>query len=97
MRMMLRAQFPVEKANSAIKDGTLQRVVQETVERINPEAVYFTAVDGMRTAFFVFDMTDSSQTVSISEPFFLELDAALSYSPVMNPDDLQKGLQQAFG
>jgi len=24
----------------------------------------------MRTAFFVFDMTDSSQTVSISEPFF---------------------------
>jgi hypothetical protein len=95
VRMLLRAQLPVAKANAAIKDGTLSRVIQETVERIKPEAAYFTTVDGTRTALFIFDMTDSSQMPVIAEPFFLELDAAITFSPVMNGEDLQRGLKEA--
>ncbi|MFD3499883.1 hypothetical protein ACFWWT_17690 [Streptomyces sp. NPDC058676] len=40
------------------------------------------------------DMQDSSQMPVISEPFFLDLGAKISYTPVMNSEDVQKGLSQ---
>lgn len=42
----------------------------------------------------VFDMQESSQISAFSEPFFLNLDAKISYTPVMNLEDVQKGLSQ---
>jgi hypothetical protein len=42
----------------------------------------------------VFDLTDSSDLPSISEPLFSKLKATIEMFPVMNRDDLQKGLQQ---
>ena len=40
----------------------------------------------------VFDMKDTSQIPAIAEPLFTELDAGVSCTPVMNIDDLRKGL-----
>jgi hypothetical protein len=37
-------------------------------------------------------MPDSSAIPPFAEPFFQELDAEVQISPVMNTDDLQKGL-----
>jgi hypothetical protein len=64
------------------------------MEQIKPEAAYFTSDHGKRTAFLVFDMQDSSQMPVLSEPFFLQLNAEISYTPVMNMEDVQKGLSQ---
>jgi hypothetical protein len=95
MRMMLKATIPVENGNTAIKDGTLPKALQATAERLKPEAAYFFAEDGKRTALFFFDMQDASQIPSITEPLFMGMNAALTIVPVMNTDDLKKGLEQA--
>ncbi|WP_210585465.1 DUF3303 family protein [Streptomyces sp. GESEQ-35] len=92
MRVLLRAQFDTERSNEAIRNGTLGKLMQSSMEQVKPEAAYFTADNGHRTCFLVFDMQDSSQMPAIAEPFFLELGADVSYTPVMNPEDLQKGL-----
>lgn len=94
MRVMARISMPVESGNQAIKNGTMGRIIQETAERWKPEAMYFTTFDGRRTAFVVFDMSDSSDMPPFAEPFFMELNAEVMYAPVMNGDDLQKGLSK---
>jgi len=86
--------MPVESGNQAIKDGTLAAVVQRTAERWKPEAMYFATFNGERTAYLVFDLPDSSGIPSFAEPFFTELNAGVELAPVMNGDDLQKGLSQ---
>ncbi|MDT0574264.1 DUF3303 family protein [Streptomyces sp. DSM 3412] len=92
MRVMLKARFDTEKSNEAIRSGTLGKLMQSSMEQIKPEAAYFTTDNGHRTCYMVFDMQDSSQMPAIAEPFFLELGADITYTPVMNPEDMQKGL-----
>jgi hypothetical protein len=92
MRMMARISMPVEAGNKGIQEGTLPTVIQQTAERWKPEAMYFTTFDGKRTAFVVFDMPDSSSIPIFAEPFFSQLNAEVVFVPVMNGDDLQKGL-----
>lgn len=92
MRVLFKASMDTEKANEAIRNGTLGKLVQESLEQIKPEAAYFTTDHGKRTAFLVFDMEDSSRMPSIAEPWFLDMGAEVTYTPVMNLDDLKKGL-----
>ncbi|MEU3277195.1 hypothetical protein [Streptomyces antibioticus] len=92
MRVLLKASMDTEKANEAIRNGTLGKLMQETMEQIKPEAAYFTTDHGRRTAFIVFDLEDPSKLPVISESLFLNLNAELTYSPVMDMADMQKGL-----
>ncbi len=94
MRVMARISIPVESGNQAIKDGTLGAVMQGAAERWKPEGMYFTTFDGRRTAYMVFDLPDPSGIPPFAEPFFMELNADVELMPVMNGDDLQKGLSQ---
>ena len=92
MRTIAKISIPVEAGNKGIQSGALPKVMQQTAERWKPEAMYFTAFGGKRTAIIVFDLPDSSQIPVFAEPFFVELQAELELAPVMNGDDLQKGL-----
>ena len=65
------------------------------IERIKPEAVYFFAEHGMRSALAVFDMQNSSEIPAIAEPLFRHLNADVEIIPVMNLDDLRQGLSRA--
>jgi hypothetical protein len=94
MRVLFKASLDTEKANEAISNGTLPKLLQSALEQIKPEAAYFTSENGLRTAYLVFDMQDSSQMPVISEPFFMHLGAKITYTPVMNREDLQKGLTE---
>ncbi|MFD9393823.1 hypothetical protein ACFWBB_24745 [Streptomyces sp. NPDC060000] len=94
MRVLLKACMDTEKANEAIRSGTLAKLIQESMEQIKPEAAYFTTDHGKRTAYVFFDMQDSAQMPVLSEPFFLNLGAEISYTPVMNMEDVQRGLSQ---
>jgi hypothetical protein len=94
MRVMVKIGIPVEAGNQAVKDGSLAAAMQRTAERWKPEAMYFTTFDGQRTAFMVIDLPDASGIPPLAEPFFRELNANVQLAPVMNADDLQKGLSQ---
>jgi len=97
MRTMMKVQMDVDASNAAIKDGRLGKVIAAAMERWKPEAAYFTAVDGCRGGYLVFDLKDPSDIPAICEPFFLELNAKIELMPVMTPDDVQKGIEKAFG
>jgi len=94
MRVLLKASLNTEKANDLIRSGKMPQLMQEVMENIKPEAAYFTVAHGVRTCYLVFDMQDSSQMPPLGEPFFMDLDAELDMTPVMNAEDLQKGLSQ---
>lgn len=94
MRVMLRATMDTEKANELIRSGKLPQLMRETMERLKPEASYFTTHEGSRACYMVFDLQDSSRIPVIAEPFFMELGARIDLSPVMNAEDLHKGLSQ---
>ena len=93
MRMMLKIKMPTESGNRAIKDGSLGKLLEDTVSKLKAEAAYFIAEDGVRCAMIFFDMKDSAEIPPIAEPLFIGLGAELELVPVMNSDDLRQGLR----
>ncbi|CAM5647044.1 hypothetical protein SVIOM342S_05877 [Streptomyces violaceorubidus] len=94
MRVLLKATLDTDKANEAIRSGKLPELISRTLGHLKPEAAYFGPLGGRRTALMVFDMQDSSELPPTGEPFFTELNAEVEVSPIMNADDLRKGLSQ---
>lgn len=92
MRTLLKVTVPVETGNRAVADGSLPRVIQDALEKLRPEAAYFFAEGGRRSAFFVFDLQETAEIPAIAEPLFTGLDAEIDFRPVMSAQDLQKGL-----
>ena len=97
MRMMLRFTIPVEKGNAAINESSVGRTMETIMGKLKPEAAYFTALDGQRGGMIFFDMNDSSQIPELVEPLFLNLNAKVELMPVMNSDDMRKGLAKLGG
>ena len=92
MRMMLRFTLPVEKGNQAYKDGSLGKTLETIMAKFKPEAAYFGPTDGKRGGMIFFDLAEPSQIIEIAEPLFSGLNAAIEIVPVMNGDDLKKGM-----
>jgi hypothetical protein len=95
MRMMLKTTVPVEKGNEAFKDGSLGKTIETLMNKLKPEAAYFSPMNGKRCGIMVFDLAEPSQIIEVVEPLFLNLDAEVEITPVMNADDLRKGLTKA--
>jgi hypothetical protein len=95
MRTLLKVQMDVEAANRAIKDGSWARTMERVMQELQPEAAYFTALDGKRTGLIVFDLKEPSQIPSIAEPFFMAVNASIELAPVMTLEDVQSGLERA--
>ena len=96
MRVMLKASVPVENGNQTIADGSMSSKLQAILGDLKPEAAYFLAFGGKRTALIFLDLADSSQIPVAAEPFFMAFDAEVDFYPVMNADDLAKGLPLAM-
>ncbi len=90
MRFLLKAEWPVEAGNAAIKDASLSKTIGSILDDLKPEAAYFLASNGKRTALLIVDMKDASQIPALAEPWFLAFNASLEIVPVMVPDDLKK-------
>lgn len=95
MRMMLKVQIDVEAGNRAIRDGSFGEVMDRVMGRLKPEAAYFTAINGKRTALIFFDMQEPSEIPAIAEPFFMTLNAEVELSPAMTAEDVQRGVSEA--
>ncbi|MFJ8546372.1 hypothetical protein ACIRFH_31100 [Streptomyces sp. NPDC093586] len=94
MRVLLKATLDTEKTNDLIRSGRMPDVMREALDRTKPEAAYFGLLGGRRTALLFFDMQDSAQLPPLGEPFLVEMNARVEVCPVMNPDDLTKGLSE---
>ncbi len=90
MRFLLKAEWPVEAGNAAIQDGSLSETLGAILDDLKPEAVYFLASNGKRTALLIVDMKDASQIPALAEPWFLAFKASVDVVPVMVLDDLRK-------
>ena len=66
-------------------DETMRAILEE----LQPEAAYFTDVDGTRGGYLVINMEDASQMPAITEPLLLGLGATLHMQPVMTPENLR--------
>jgi len=96
MRTLLKATLDVKASNKAILNGSLSKVVEMVMGMIRPESAYFMTIDGCRSCMMFFDLKDPSMIPSIAEPFFLNFNAKVEFFPVMNADDLQKGISLAM-
>ena len=88
MRFLFKISWPVEAGNEAAKGGF--QVVEKILSEQKPEAAYFIAEGGMRTAILIMKMKDVSQLPAIAEPWFLALNARIEVTPAMVADDLKK-------
>ena len=95
MRVRLKIQIPVEAGNTTVKSGQLAKITESALATLKPEAAYFFAEGGKRTAELFLDLKDASQIPSVVEPFFMGMNASVDVTPVMNADDLRAGLKQA--
>ena len=95
MRMMLRWTVPVDKGNAVVTDGSVGPIIESLMERLQPEAAYFFPEGGERSGMMIFDMKDSSEIPGITEILFQGFDAAVEFLPVMNAEDLKRGLDSA--
>ena len=92
MRIMVKFSVPVEAGNAAIRSGKLEKVFEQLLEDLKPEAGYFYPGGGERAGFFVVNMEDSWQVADTVERFFFGLNAKVELTPVMNGEDLHKAL-----
>jgi hypothetical protein len=92
MRTMLKVNMATEAANELARQGRLGTLIKSILDDLKPEAAYFADDNGERTGFIFFDLADSSLIPAIAEPWFLTLNAKVSFRPVMNSDDLAKAV-----
>ncbi len=92
MRTLLKATLEVEAASKAILDGTLPKILDKLMATIKPEAAYFTAMGGERCMLLFFDLKEPYMIPVIAEQLFIPLKAKIEMIPVMNAEDVTKGL-----
>jgi hypothetical protein len=90
MRFLLKVEMPVEIGNTVGKKGDLEKTIRSILDDQKPEAAYFLASNGKRTAFLFVEMEDASQIPALAEPWFHAFEASVEIVPVMTPDDLKK-------
>ena len=90
MRFILKIEFSVEAGNAGIKDGSLAKTIQSILDDLKPEAAYFLALDGKRSALIVIDIEDAAQIPAVAEPWFLAFNASVEFLPAMTADDLMR-------
>ena len=90
MRMMMHVTFLLLSCfNVAVKDGSIEAQDEtESLDQVKPEAAYFTAWNGRRSAVLIIDLADPSKIPSFCEPWCLTFNADIDFYPVMTGQDL---------
>ncbi|WP_442787330.1 panthothenate synthetase [Flavobacterium suncheonense] len=90
MKMLVNVILPIEPFNSLVRSGKASEILGRIIDDIKPETIYFTEIEGNRGAVMIVEVTDVAQIPAISEPWFLNFEAACEFKPVMTPDDLMR-------
>ena len=68
MRFLIKATIPVEAGNALIRDPKFSKRMEDIIEDIKPEAVYFAVEGGQRTIYFVKNLPDSLGITTLPVP-----------------------------
>ena len=90
MLHLLQVRIPNEAGNDALRTPDFGQKMQTLLAEIKAQAAYFTTINGQRGAYIVVDMKDASEMPALAEPFFLWLEADVTFLPCMKPEDLGK-------
>src|ERR671921_498366 len=96
VRVMLTFSINPEKGDRLIKEGRIGETMASILEDLQPEAAYFTDVEGTRGGVLVVDMEDGSQLPAVTEPLLLGVGATVHMQPVMTPEDLRGAAGEAL-
>lgn len=96
MRIMLAFSIHPEKGDALIKEGRIGETMESILQELQPEAAYFTDVEGTRGGYLVVNMKDASQIPAMTEPLLLGLGASVHMQPVMTPEDLRGAAGEAL-
>lgn len=90
MRMLMIVSLHHETFNEAVKDGSAGLKMNAILKEVKPDAVYFTEMNGQRTAVIIVEMERVSMIPSLVEPWFLTFNADVEVHPVMIGQDLEE-------
>ncbi len=97
MRFLLKITPTIEAFNAYVRDGSADEKMQTILGDTKPEAAYFTAINGKRTALLIVNIDDVSQIPAFAEPWFLQFNAEIEFHPVMLGEDLEKANLKEIG
>ena len=92
MRFLIRARIPTEPGNKTIQDPNFLTRLEEYMNKVKPEAAYFMPIDGQRSCAFIVNAESNDQIPAMAEPLWQWMGANVDVIPVMNFEDLKKGL-----
>ena len=77
--------------------GKMGPTVDEIVSQLDPESIFFRAIDkgptaGMKSIGLVLDLESASQIKSTVEPLFAGMDAKIEYEQVLSKEELMQSL-----
>ena len=90
MRHVLVISLDTARANDAARAGTLGQTIGAIVGEQQPEAAYFTEIDGVRTGILVVEIPTAADIPRFAEPWFLAFDAKIGFHPAMVAADLEQ-------
>ena len=90
MRFLVKATIPIETGNALVRDPKFGKRMQEILDDIKAEDVYFTVDNGQRTLYIVVDLADSSRISAVVEPLWLSLKADVELIPAMSQKEFAK-------
>ena len=68
--------------------------IAATVKKLNPQAAYFGEDDGERTAYIVIDLPSADMIPVVAEPLFINFGAKVEIKPIMDIEEVKKGLSK---
>lgn len=92
MRFMVEFSIPTQHGNDVVRSGRIEKVFRKLGEEFKPEAMYFYPAEGVRGGCLFVQSDDPALCVAIGERLWFGLQAQVKVNPVMNAEELGKGL-----
>jgi hypothetical protein len=92
MRFMVEFTVPTQHGNEIVRSGKIDKVLKKLGEEFKPEAMYFYPADGCRAGCIFLQTDNPAVGAAVGERLWFGLQAEIKVTPVMNAEELRKGL-----
>jgi hypothetical protein len=93
MRLMMTFKIPTDAGNKAGAAGDIGAAIDKLIKDTGAYESYFYMKDGMRAGVLFFEESDQANLTRYNEPLMQSLSAEIDIIPVLNLEDLKRGLQ----